>query len=94
MSGFSRAQFFDFIEINSRVITIVIGKRDVAQPAAARVINPRLQQPLGVRLHTMSLRMHVIIGKETHGATFSRYGAVKNFCRMRRSGYRGKKHRR
>ena len=64
--GISRAQFFDLIEINSRVIAIVIGERDVAQSNRARVINPRLQQLLRVRLHPVSLRMHVIIGKKFH----------------------------
>ena len=41
--GICSAQSFDLIEIDSGVITIVIGKGDVAQPDSARVIDPRLQ---------------------------------------------------
>ena len=47
--GIRRAQFVDFIEIDSGVIAIVIGKGDVGQPACARAIDPWLEKLLGVR---------------------------------------------
>src|ERR1700730_15629981 len=58
------AQLVDLIEIDAGVMTIVIGKRDIAEPAFTRRIRPRLQQFLRIRLHPMPLRMHVVVAKE------------------------------
>ena len=60
------SQPLDFVEINPFVIAIVIGKCDVAQPARACRIHPRLQQFTRVRLHAMPLRMRVVVGKKSH----------------------------
>src|SRR5215212_9116021 len=62
------AQFAELVEIDARVITIVIGKRDVGQAAFARAIDPRLEQRLGEGLDPMTLRMAVIIGKKFQAA--------------------------
>src|ERR1700730_3315701 len=81
------AQLVDLIEIDAGVMTIVIGKSDIADPTLTRRIIPRLQEFLRIRLHPMPLRMHVVIGEESH----RRHGSVRNFWRIRRSGYLGKK---
>jgi hypothetical protein len=68
----------------------VIGERDVFQPARARGIDPRLQELERVRLHTMPLRVCVVVREKTdHWSPVTDrapYGAVRNFCRMRSSG--------
>ncbi len=61
--GISRAQFFDFVKIDSFVIAIVIGKSDVGQPAFPGVIDPGLEEFLSVRLDPMALRMRMVIGE-------------------------------
>jgi hypothetical protein len=60
----SRAQFIDLIEIDPSVVTIVIGKCDVRQPASTRAIDPRLEKRLREGLDAMALRVGVVIGKE------------------------------
>jgi hypothetical protein len=60
--GIRRAQLFDFIKIDPGVITIVIGESDVVQPDAASIIDPGLEERGGIRLHTVTLRMRMIIG--------------------------------
>ena len=62
--GISLPQTIDFIEVDSRVITIVIGKGYVGQTDLTRRIRPGLKQRLRVMLHPMSLRMSVVIGEE------------------------------
>jgi hypothetical protein len=51
------AEPLDFIERNSSAIPVVIGERDIAQPALARTVYPRLQKLLRIRLHAMPLWM-------------------------------------
>ena len=60
------AQLFDFIEIDSFVIPVVIGKGDVSEATFPRAVDPRLQQRLSVRLDAVTLRMSVIIGEQFH----------------------------
>src|SRR4051812_40084163 len=55
--GVGVAQFVDLVEIDARVIAIVIGKRDVAQTPAAGAVDPGLEQSLRERLNTMALRV-------------------------------------
>jgi hypothetical protein len=62
--GISLPQTIDFIEVDSSVITIVIGKGYVGQTDLTRRIRPGLKQRLRVMLHPMSLRMSVVIGEE------------------------------
>jgi hypothetical protein len=63
---------FQFIEIDPGVITIVIGKRDVVQPAFPRAIDPGLKQRLRVGLNPMALRVAVVVGEEFHGCAGDR----------------------
>jgi hypothetical protein len=63
-AGIGGAQFIDFIEIDPRVVAIVVGKRDVGQAALTGTVNPRLEQGLGERLDPMPLGVGVVIGKE------------------------------
>lgn len=58
------AQFVDLVEIDSRVITIVIGKGDVAQASRPGAVDPGLEQCLGERLDAVDLGMGVVIGKQ------------------------------
>src|SRR4051794_13013151 len=46
--GIRGAEFFDFIEIDPGVITIVIGKSDIGQSTLAGAIDPRLKEQLRV----------------------------------------------
>ena len=62
--GISFPQPIDFIKINSSVVTIVIGESNILYPSSPRRIRPGLEQFLRVLLHTMSLRVHVVVGKE------------------------------
>jgi hypothetical protein len=62
--GIFLAQPIDFIEIDSGVITVMISESNVAQPNAPCAIHPRLKQRLRVKLHSMALRMGVVIGEE------------------------------
>ena len=62
--GISLPQTIDFIEVDSGVITIVIGKGYVGQTELARRIRPGLKQRLRITLHSMSLWMSVVIGEE------------------------------
>ena len=75
--GIRRPQFVDFIEINSGMETIVIGKRNVVQTACARAIDPQLQQFSRIQLNSMPLRMRMVIGEKSQI-----HGSVRNFCRM------------
>jgi hypothetical protein len=61
--GICRAQFVDFVEINSGVVTIVIRERDVDQTAFAGAVDPRLEQRLSERLDPMALRVGMVIGE-------------------------------
>jgi hypothetical protein len=63
-AGIGAAQFVDFIEIDPGMIAIVIGKRDIGQPALPRTIDPRLKQRARVGLNAMALGVGVVIGKE------------------------------
>src|SRR6266581_8584215 len=63
--GIRCAQLVDFIEIDSGMETIVIGKRDVVQTTCARAVDPRLQQFSRIQLNSMSLRMGMIIRKKS-----------------------------
>ena len=72
----SGAQFIDLVKIDSAMEAIVISKRDIAQTAPPRAVDPWLQQIPRIRLNAMSLRMGMVIGEKSH-----RYGSVKNFCR-------------
>ena len=58
------AEPIEFIEIDSRVIAVVIGEGDVAQARSAGAVDPRLQQRLRIRLNAMTLRMRVVIGEK------------------------------
>ena len=60
----SLPQTIDFIEVDSGMITIVIGKGDVDQTELTRRIRPGLKQRRRVTLHPMSLWMSVVIGEE------------------------------
>ncbi len=60
----SLPQTIDFIEVDSGMITIVIGKGDVDQTEFTRRIRPGLKQRRRVTLHPMSLWMSVVIGEE------------------------------
>ena len=62
--GISLPQTIDFIEVDSGVITIVIGKGYVGQTELTRRIRPWLKQRRRVMLRPMSLRMSVVIGEE------------------------------
>src|SRR4029450_11316057 len=62
--GISPPQPIDFIEVDSGMITIVIGKGYVGQTELTRRIRPGLKQRRRVMLHPMSLRMSVVIGEE------------------------------
>jgi hypothetical protein len=42
--GIRGAQFIDFIEIDSGMETIVIGKRNIVQTPRARAVDPWLQE--------------------------------------------------
>jgi hypothetical protein len=52
------------LEIDPGVKTIVIGKSDILQPMLACAFDPRLQERLRVRLHTMRLRVSVVVGEQ------------------------------
>src|ERR1700739_3924067 len=84
--GIRGAKLADLNEVDSGVEAVVIGKRDVVQPSCPSTVDPRLQQFLRIRLNSMTLRVGVVIGKKSR-----RHGSVMNFCRMRSSGYFGKK---
>jgi hypothetical protein len=62
--GICVAQFIDFVEIDSFVIPVVIGKGDVGKPAFPRAIDPGLEKISTVRLDPVALRMRVVVGKE------------------------------
>jgi hypothetical protein len=62
--GISLPQTIDFIEVDSSVITIVIGKGYVGQTELPRRIRPGLKQRRRVMLHPMSLWMSVVIGEK------------------------------
>jgi hypothetical protein len=62
--GIFLLQTIDFIDVDSGVITIVIGKGYVGQTELTRRIRPGLKQCPRVTLHSMSLWMSVVIGKE------------------------------
>src|ERR1700730_6756481 len=62
--GISLPQTIDFIEVDSGVITIVIGKGYVGQTELTRRIRPGLKQRRRVMLHPMSLWMSVVIGEK------------------------------
>ena len=69
--GIRGAQFIDFIEIDSGMETIVIGKRNIVQTARARTVDPRLQEFSRIALNAMSLRMGMIIAEKFHGGSSS-----------------------
>src|SRR4029077_20208182 len=58
-----------FIEIDSSMETIVIGKRNIAQTPSARAVDPRLQEFGRIRLNAMSLRMGMVIAENFHGGS-------------------------
>jgi hypothetical protein len=62
--GIFFAQTINFIQIDSCVVTIVIGKGDIPQPYSASRIDPRLKQRLCVSLYPMPLRVRVVVGKQ------------------------------
>src|SRR5438067_10748323 len=97
-------QTIEFIEIDASMITIVIGEGDINDSFGPRRIDPRLQKRLSVILDPVALRVGVIIAEQNWSNGWSvvgnhysftplprRYGAVMNFCRVRSSGYLGKK---
>ena len=57
-------QFVELTEIDPGVVAIVIGERDIGQPAFARAVRPRLEQRLGEGLNAMPLGMAVVIGEK------------------------------
>ena len=64
--GIGFAEAFDLIEVNARMITIVVGEGEIAQANFARLISPGLEQFLGIRLKPMTLRMEMIIREKAH----------------------------
>src|SRR5215471_4739436 len=60
-----RAQFLELVKINTLMKTIVISEGNVLQFAGARAVDPRLQKFLRIRLHPMSLRVHVVVREES-----------------------------
>ena len=58
-----RAQLFDFIQVDSFAITIVIGESDIGQILFARAVDPWWEQLLSKRLNAVALGMGVVIGK-------------------------------
>jgi hypothetical protein len=65
--GIRGAQFDDLVEIDSGVITVVIGEREIGQAALARAVDPRLEQRLSERLDAVTLWMRVVIREWSNG---------------------------
>jgi hypothetical protein len=62
--GIGGAEFVDLIEIEPRVVAIVIRESDVSQATGASAVDPGLEQCLGERLDAVPLRVGVVVGEK------------------------------